>query len=330
MTIAIALAGLGDIGLHAHLPALQRNPHVRIAGLVDPDPARRAVAEELRVAPVHAELSAVLGDPDVRAVVLATPPWVTTELVLAVTATGRPVLAEKPVATSVTAAQVLAGLSAERRRLVQVGLTYRHDPALELLRERITTGVLGDPLLVRAHVYDERRDRADTAHADRIERTLEHGMPVLHEGAHVFDWLRYLLGSAPLLVGDAWSVRTRADLPAANLCGARLVYPQGTVALVEFGWLTDAQPRCELSFLGDRGHALLDGTSFRVELHTAGGVEQVDFQPDRTTRCFDRQLERFVELVTGRRSAPEPDLADGIAALELSERIGELARKEPA
>ncbi len=329
------LAGLGDIALSAHLPALARNSGVRVLGLVDPDEHRRELARALLPAPAFADLAEVLDDPEVRGVVLATPPWVTTGLIPLVTATGRFVLAEKPVATSVRAAGVLAELPEPQRGLVQVGLTYRHDPAMELLHDWITGGRLGSPSLVRAQIYDERRDPADPAHAGRIEGTLRHGMPVVHEGAHVFDWFGYLLGGPPDRVADAWAVATRPDLPAPNLCGARLEYPpsggQGTptVVLAEFGWLTDALPRCEISVLGDRGHALLDGQSFRLELSTAAGLEQVAFEPERTTRCFDRQLVRFVDLITGASTAPAPDLADGLAALELAERVAVLAGESP-
>ncbi|WP_216206077.1 Gfo/Idh/MocA family protein [Amycolatopsis aidingensis] len=325
--VVLALAGLGEIGLSAHLPALLRSPEVRLAALVDPVPARRELARLRADVPVHAELAEVLEDETVQGVVLATPPWVTPRLVEQVARAGRFVLAEKPVATSAREAARLMNLSPALRKRVQVGLAYRHDPALELLREWIASRRLGTPLLVRAHVYDERRDAASPEHAARIEATLAHGMPVVHEGAHVLDWCRFLLGGDPERVEDAWALRTRSGLSSPNLCGARLAYPDGTVVLAEFGWLTDALPRCELDVLGDRGHVLLDAQTFRLRLDAVDGVEDVGFEPDRRTRCFDRQVRRFVELVTGQWPVPTPDLADGLAALELSERIAWLARE---
>jgi predicted dehydrogenase len=153
--------------------------------------------------------------------------------------------------------------------------------------------------------------------------TLGHGSPAVHEGAHVFDWLRFLLGD-PDEVADAWAVRTDPALAAPNLIGARLAYPGGTTVLVEFGWLTDRQPRCELSFLGPRGLAVLDGFTFALRLETAAGIESVDFAGERTARSFDRQLDRFVALVTGAAPVPEPSLADAVAALRIAERIDAL------
>jgi myo-inositol 2-dehydrogenase / D-chiro-inositol 1-dehydrogenase len=322
----VALVGLGDIGLSAHLPALDRHPDVRVAALIDPDPQRRERAMTTRRDVVGAaDLDDALAA-GVVAVVLATPPWVTPDLTLRAARAGRFVLAEKPVATSVAAAGVYDRLSEAERTRVQVGLTYRHDPAIVQLRDWVSSGRLGRPLLVRAHIYDEVLDPADSEHARRIRTTLAHGPPVVHEGAHVFDWLTVVLDAAAPRVVDAWSLQTDGESPAPNLIGARLAYSDDTTALVEFGWLTAAQPATELGVLGPAGYAVLDGDTFGLRLSTSDGVETVDFPGDRVERCFDRQLERFVELIRGRQRVPEPALSEGRAALRLAEDVVRCAR----
>jgi myo-inositol 2-dehydrogenase / D-chiro-inositol 1-dehydrogenase len=316
----VALVGLGEIGLGAHLPALRRHPEVELAALADPSAQRRLLAATEAV-PVVDGLAEVLADESIPAVVLATPPWVTPSLAVQALHAGRYVLIEKPVASSTAAAGAYDALGADELARIQVGLTYRHDPAIQRLRAWLDDGLLGEPLLVRAHIYDERRDPADPAHTERIRSTLEHGPPVVHEGAHVFDWLSYLLGGEPAKLDDAWALRTDPDLPGNNLIGARLRYPRGAIALVEFGWFTDALPSGQISVLGPRGHALLDGRTFRLELSTVDGTRTVEPVGERTARCFDLQTQRFVELVNGGRIRPEPDLADGLAALAVAEQI---------
>jgi myo-inositol 2-dehydrogenase / D-chiro-inositol 1-dehydrogenase len=319
--VALALVGLGDIGRGAHLPALLRSPDVHLVAVADPVAAHReAAAARLGAAvAVGAGLDDVLAaGPD--GVVLATPPWATPELSVTALRAGRFVLAEKPVAVSIAAAAIYDGLTVPERARLQIGLTYRHDPAIARLKSWIEDGLLGHPLLVRAHIYDERRDRADPEHLDRLRRTLAHGTPVTHEGAHVFDWLAHLLGPGALRVDDAWALRTDTDLPAANLTGARLSHPAGHRVLVELGWLTDALPRCELTFLGPRGLAALDGATFALRLTTAAGDELVEFPGERVPRCFDLQVSRFAALVRGDSTSPEPDLTAGLAALALAER----------
>jgi myo-inositol 2-dehydrogenase/D-chiro-inositol 1-dehydrogenase len=319
--VEVALVGLGDVGLGAHLPALRRHPDLVVAAVVDPV-AERAVSTGLE----PSSLDRVLGS-DIPGVVLATPPWVTPELAVRCLRAGKYVLAEKPVATSVAKAAAYDVLTDDERSRLQIGLTYRHDPAVQQLRRWIAEGRLGGPLLVRAHVYDEVRS-GDPEHEERILGALGHGTPVVHEGAHVFDWVRFLLGSGPDGIDDAWALRTEPDLPAPNLTGARLSYPGGHLALVEYGWMTAALPRCEITVLGSDGLATLDGVSFRLMLTTRARTETEEYDGDRVPRCFDLQVARFGDLIRGRGPA-EPSLADGLAALTTAERVATMAKETP-
>ncbi|HEY8454486.1 MAG TPA: Gfo/Idh/MocA family oxidoreductase [Actinopolymorphaceae bacterium] len=328
----LALVGLGSIGLQAHLPAMLRSDAVDVVALADPSATRRELAAAAvgPGVPLYPDADELIGRPDVDAVVLATPPWVTTRLASEFLRTGTYVLAEKPVATSVAAAAPLVSLPAPLQERLQLGLTYRHDPALARLRQWVRDELRHGPLLIRAHIYDERRDPADPEHTARIRTTLEHGPPVVHEGAHVFDWLAFLMSEPRPQIMDAWASRTDPLLAAPNLNGVRLAYRDGTMALVEFGWLTDELPRCEVSVLGQRGYAVLDGFTFRLRVATAEHTEVVEYHPDRTTRCFDRQLASFVRLVAGEVDESRPNLADGLAALELAEAVVREATKRSA
>ncbi len=230
MTGQIALVGLGEIGLGAHLPALLRSERLRLVAVADPSPERRRLAAEVLErhgrtdVVIHHDLEQVLAEgPD--GVVLATPPWITPDLTVRAAQAGLAVLAEKPVAPSIEDAELYAVLHAAERARIQVGLTYRHDPALAELRTLITDGALGSPLLVRAAIYDELAD-GDAGHDRLITETLKHGSPVIHEGAHVFDWLSSLFGGVGE-IEDAWAATTRAGLAAPNLIGGRLYVPGG-------------------------------------------------------------------------------------------------------
>lgn len=320
--VRIALVGLGAIAAEAHLPALMRSPDVELAALVDPVPRRRAlVAADAPGVPTFAEIEAVFADDSISAVVLATPPWITTDLIRRSLAHGLFCLAEKPLGVDTATIRPLFELPDKQRSRLQPGLTYRHDPAMTRLRSWIENDELGSPLLIRAHIYDEPRRDDDSDYRARMLATIAHGPPIIHEGAHVFDWLNYLMGEPPARIGDAWELRTERGLRNPNVHGARLGWSEGTVALVEIGWWTSAQPRCELSVLGKRGYAVLECATFRLERHTAAGREVVEFPGDRTSRSFDRQLRRFVELIRGHRTIAEPGLGDGLATLELSEGI---------
>jgi predicted dehydrogenase len=323
--VRIALVGLGDIGLGAHVPALLRNPAVRVTALVDPDPARREAA--LRVLPdpgsvrLWSTLEDALDDPGTNAIVLATPPWVTHRLSALALAAGRFVLAEKPVAvSSQELIDTFADVSAAQQARFQAGYTYRHHPAMERLRQWLRDGRLGAPVVVRAHLFDESRDPQDAAHTERVLAALNHGSPLLHDGAHLVDWLAYLLGAPLQDVADAWALRTCDEVPSANLTGARLVYADGTVVLAEVGWWTARLPVSGIEILGDRAHAVLRGKSFELSIDGEDGSETFAEPGGMMHPSFDRQLERFVALVRG-EPVEVPGVGHAIACLEAIERI---------
>lgn len=327
--VRIALVGAGDIGRTAHLPALLAHPAVELAAVVDPDPAARALVDAPGV-PVLADLGAVEADDSIAAWVVATPPWITPALTRRGLEHGRFVLAEKPIATSSAAAEAELGtLDRERLARLQVGFTYRHDPAIERLRDLIAEGALGGPLLVRVAVFDEVADPADAEHAARIRATLAHGLPVVHDGAHVADWLRVLLGPAEPEVEHAWSLRTDPELPDDNLCGASLRHPDGHRILVEVGWLLPAAVPSLLTVRGPGGCAEIDVASLRLHVADGRTVTEHAGTGDRTTRCFARQLDRFTAFCRGEAHGV-PTFEDGLASLVLTERMAERMRERVA
>lgn len=328
MAVSVVLVGLGDIGLSAHLPAILRHPEFELVGLVDPDPvARAAAADRADGVPTVSQLAELRPAAADAAMVLATPPWVTTELAAELAGAGRFVLAEKPIVVDLESARRLIDLPAAVLARIQLGLTYRHHPTLARLKEWVDAGLLGSPLLVRAHIYDERRDPAAPQHFRRLIGTLDHGSPAVHEGAHLFDWLAFLFGP-DIEVTDGWELRSDPDFPTPNLTGARLALGGGHVALVEFGWLTDALPRCELTLLGQRGLATLNAQSFQLRLTTADHDEIVEPAGDRVAKAFDRQPTAFLELIRGGVAAPSVE--DGLRGLRLAARVAEMSASNPS
>jgi predicted dehydrogenase len=320
--VRIALVGLGDIGIRAHLPALLAGDGAALAALVDVDPDRRRAAAELAPGvPVEAEADAVLADPAIDAVVLATPAWVTAGLARTALAAGKYVLAEKPLAPTLAEQLAFREIPGAAERL-QIGLTYRHHPSIDRLRELVSGGALGSPLYVQCSVCDERADPVGAPeHYARRLRTLEHGPPVVFDGIHRCDQLNLVLGRAPVEV-TGWAVTTSPDFASPNVNGAALTYDDGTVVRLEVIWLLPALPPGQFVVAGPRGRAVLDPPTFGLELELDGRRELVPAPGDRTATCFALQLRRFVASCAA-GTPPGPGLEDAIAASALCERIAE-------
>jgi myo-inositol 2-dehydrogenase / D-chiro-inositol 1-dehydrogenase len=320
--LRIGLIGLGEIAVRAHLPALERESRARLLVVADVDEERLAAAPPGVRATT--DVASVLSEPDLDAVVIATPPSATTGLVRAALEAGKWVLAEKPLGLSVaeTAEAREAPSAAER---LQIGLTYRHHPAVDRLRELIAGGALGRPLLIQAAICDEPADPdGDPRGYARRLRSLERVAPVVSDGVHACDRITYLLGEAPVEVAG-WSLRTDPAYATANVNGGVLTYADGSVARLEVVWLTPVLPRSQFVVTGPKGLATLEPPTFRLTVELADGSSETHEPPgDKTEVCFSLQLERFVDACLS-GTAPVPGLDAAIASLELAERIAHAA-----
>jgi myo-inositol 2-dehydrogenase / D-chiro-inositol 1-dehydrogenase len=322
--LRIALVGLGEIATGAHLPALLANPQAEVCAVVDVDEHRLSTVgaglseQVLRTTDLSDAL--VTADPD--AVVLATPPWVTPGLVETVLAAGKYALAEKPLAVNMAATEALQALDPGQLARLQIGFTFRHDPAIERLRGLISDGCFGSPLLVRIGFFGEPADpRCNPEQHSRILRELGYAPPIVHEGAHFCDWLNLLLPGQPEEI-SGWGFRTDPALPAANVNGHVIRYPDGTTVLFEVAWLypPGRQPRGFISFTGPDAHADLDPDSYELRFATHERTEVMRGNGERHARCFGIQLQRFIASVQS-RTACTPGIHEALASLNYTDLL---------
>lgn len=149
MTIRVGIVGVGNIGSAHALNLAGSVAGSTVSAIFDVSPettGELATAVSCRVA---SSLDDLIGGDDVDAVVIASPDGLHPEQVLACLAVGKPTLCEKPLAPSRHEAQsVLDAEVALGRRLVTLGFMRRFDPGYLSLKNQITGGAIGSPLLV--------------------------------------------------------------------------------------------------------------------------------------------------------------------------------------
>jgi predicted dehydrogenase len=142
--IGTAIVGYGYWG-----PNLTRNvaerPELALRGLCDRDPVQLAAfGNRHPQARAVEELDAVLCDPSVEAVIVATPPKSHHAIVKRALEAGKHVLVEKPLATRLCDAQELADIAESSGLVLMPGHTFIYSPAVNAVRDLIHTGVVGD------------------------------------------------------------------------------------------------------------------------------------------------------------------------------------------
>lgn len=149
MSVRVGIVGVGVMGAdHARIFASQV-PGATIQALHDADAARaHAIADEVGAQTVAADAIALVRDPSIDAVLVASPDHTHKDLVLACIEARKPVLCEKPLApTAGDCLEVIAAETTLGRRLVQIGYMRRFDPAYAAMKSSLLGGSLGAPLM---------------------------------------------------------------------------------------------------------------------------------------------------------------------------------------
>lgn len=149
----IAVIGCGGIVKSAHLPAYQKYQQ-RVVGVYDVRPeATAGVQAQFGVEQIYESLDALLADPEVQVVDIATHPDQRVALMRRAIAAGKHVLAQKPLALEVSAAQAVIEEAEQRGLKVAVNQNGRWAPAWRIATLLVQQGAIGDVTAV-THLYD--------------------------------------------------------------------------------------------------------------------------------------------------------------------------------
>lgn len=158
-TLGIGVIGCGSIATSVHLPALARLGS--LARLVHVCDVRAPVAEQAAArhgaARWTTDAHALLDDPAVDAVIIATPEILHAEQTMAAARAGKHVLCEKPIAATLDEADAMIAAAETAGIRFMVGHSRRFTGRYLAVREILDSGAVGAPVLIREN---ERRPRA--------------------------------------------------------------------------------------------------------------------------------------------------------------------------
>jgi len=154
--IGLAIVGSGRIGtLRAKLAS--GHPAVRFIAVSDQDPARAKTLAETVGAKVHSgDNDAIIGRPDVDAVIVSTSEGEHVKPILAAIERGLPVLVEKPIALTLSDADDVLRAIEKHGSNVRVGYSRRYKERYLIAKEQIAQGRMGALTGGAARVFNSR------------------------------------------------------------------------------------------------------------------------------------------------------------------------------
>jgi myo-inositol 2-dehydrogenase/D-chiro-inositol 1-dehydrogenase len=295
-----------------HVDALSRRVRgARVVVVNDFFADKAAEVAESVGARTVADPIAAINDPEVDAVLIATPGAAHSAQVSACLDAGVPVLCEKPLTTDVASAYAIVQKEAALgRSLVQVGFMRRFDPEYVALKQLITEGGLGNPLMVHC------THRNPTV-GDHFDSELMIRDSVVHE----VDAARFLLDEEITSVQVIRGVATR--IAPEGISDPMLVIfetESGRVVSVEIYARTQVGYEVRTEVVGERGSALI-GLDQNLLVKTTDGRWGGRISPgfvERFGAAYDAELQHWVAAARA-GSIDGPGVWDGYAAVAVCE-----------
>jgi predicted dehydrogenase len=315
---------VGVVGLGYWGPNIARNlgalEDCELRWLCDADEDTRArLAGSFPAARTTGELSELLADDELDAVVLATPVPTHAELAVAVVRAGKHCFVEKPLATNVADAQAAVDAAAQAGRVLMVGHLLEYHPAVASLKELIDADELG-PLY---YLYGNRLNLG-------MLRSDENALWSL--GAHDVSVALHLIGEEPTECTAQGASYVRDGVEDVVFCFLR--FPSGVLAHLHLSWLDPHKER-RLTVVGERKMATFDDmlVERKLSIYDKGFDEDTRSWGEYITRSGDvfsprianaeplrLECEHFVECVRS-GSPPRSDGQSGLRVVRVLERL---------
>jgi predicted dehydrogenase/diketogulonate reductase-like aldo/keto reductase len=296
--------------------------HGRLAAVGSRTPAAaEKFATEFGVPRAHGSYGALLADPDVQAVYIATPHPQHLEWIIRAAEGGKHVLCEKPLGLNHAEAMVAAEACRANGVLLMEAFMYRCHPQTAKILEIVRSGALGEVKLVQATFGFNAGFNATS----RLWANAAGGGGILDVGCYAVSFARLIAGAAagapfldPVSVSGAGQLHpeTGVDVCAA----ATLKFASGLVAQVaaSVGLSQDNSAR----IYGTAGMLHVpspwippnEGAVAKMHLHANGKVEDIEIRTP--AHLYGLEADAVAEaLARGDREVPAMPVADTLGNL---------------
>jgi predicted dehydrogenase len=241
--INVAQIGVGYWGPNL-LRNLAAHSSCEVACVVDfSEERRRFVTSHYPAVQAHSDPASIFNDAEIQAVVIATPAGTHFQLAMKALESGKHVLVEKPLATSVEEVDKIAALAKSKNLVAMVGHTFLFNPAVRYLKGLIDSGELGDIRYIYSQRLNLGRIRSDV---DALWNLAPHDISIIH----------YLLGDPePSKIRRSGMDFVQSGID--DVVFLNIEYPGKIMAHVHVSWLDPHKVRC-ITVVGSKKMVIYD------------------------------------------------------------------------
>ncbi len=324
--LRVGIIGLGMIGTK-RFNAIQQMKSIISHGIFDVDKAKSTAIANIPKIPViqYPSYQALLADPTIEAVVIATPPHITSKIVRDAFKAGKHVLAEKPLGNTAADAAQISRAAQRSGKVLKAGFNHRHHPAIMKAHELFKEGAIGNIMYIRA-VYGH-GGRKGYGSEWRMQKKFSRGGELYDQGVHVIDLANWFIGEFDRVFATTRNLFwKKSDLEDNAFC--QMLNKKGQVASFHAS-VTQWKNKFSFEIFGTKGYLFIDGLgrSYGTEKLTVGIEEELGKPYNETIYEFPgediswrEELTEFERAIATKRR-PMADGTDNVVVMKLLEGL---------
>ena len=254
----------------------------------------------------HADWLQLVQDPSVEAVISVTTPSLNLSIATACLAQGKPLLMEKPLATTVADAKLMVDSFRKANLGLTVGQTLRYNPTILAMRAEL-------PRIGQLYSFCATHHLEPSTLPWLTDPQQAGGGVILHTAVHLFDALRFITGHELARVRAS---TYRVHNPRLeDLFSAQIETRQGTSGIVTAGKVGQARAG-RYEFMGHHGQLQGDQVHGQLEIIQGATISPIPHPPQRP--AILPLLTDWLAFLDGEQPNPIPG-EEGLAAVQICE-----------
>lgn len=272
------IIGCGDVTEIKSGQAFNKVPHSSLMAVMRRDAEKAAdYARRHNVPTWYADADALINDPTVNAVYVATPPGSHADYAIRAMRAGKPVYVEKPMALNAAECEAMNQVSRETGMPLFVAFYRRALPYFLKIKELVDQKVIGDIRYVSVQLNWEPADREMGKGPQpnwRVSPEISGGGLFHDLASHQFDFLEFVFG--PIKTASGISRNQAGLYEADDIVVATFEFESGVLGSGSWCWTVNQEQRIEQTqFIGSKGKLSFSFfEKFFINVETEAGTDE--------------------------------------------------------
>lgn len=317
------IIGCGDVTEVKSGPAFNKIPNSKLIAVMRRDSAKAEdYAKRHGVPKWYDNVSALINDPEVNAIYIATPPLQHEEYTIMALNAGKPVYVEKPMSLDANAAKRMIEVASQTKVKLTIAHYRRAQPMFIKVKELLEANIIGDVRFIDMQMLQAINPNliAKTEDNWRINPAISGG-GLFHDLApHQLDLMIYYFGAIKEARGMA--IKQQANTAVDDLVVGQVLFKNGTIFNGKWCFSVSEQDQADnCTIYGSKGHISFPIFGNKIKTIVDGLENEYTYEPLKHVQ--QPMIEQVASYFLGNGSNP----CSGVDALITMELLDNFTKK---